>query len=163
VKLNWKKLNWKHFFLLFPLCALIAWCVGCGEDIPSTDDSNDSKTAHTQATNAPPTLSGISYSFTVTASHNFAEEFNSGYVIDFETPTTCTFHPSPQNNRQLADQQGNYSYDRRSGVVQLVSVSPATGQAIQVAMTFITPTTGSAHLTGPDGQTQDVVFVQIAP
>jgi hypothetical protein len=132
---------------------------GCSDD--QSDFPNQSDTP--QGTNAPASLSGRSYSFTVTSSQSFPEDFNSGYVIDFETPTTYTLHPAPQANRQPPDQQGNYTYDRRSGLVHLISITPVNGRLIQMVMTFTSPTSGAAHLTGPNGETQDVVFIQSLP
>src|SRR5690242_14288848 len=80
------------------LLAAIA-LAGCSGD-EQTDFGNGTDTPNTpQATNAPATLSGRSYTFTVTANQSFADEFNSGYVIDFQSETAYLLHPSPQNLR----------------------------------------------------------------
>jgi hypothetical protein len=136
---------------------------GCSGD-DQTDFGSGTDTPNTpQATNAPTSLSGRSYTFTVTANQSFSDEFNSGYVIDFQSETAYLLHPSPQNLRPLPDEQGNYSYDRRSGLVQLVSVTPVNGILVEMLMNFLSPTTGAAHLTGPNGASQDAVFIQTSP
>jgi len=147
-------------FVFFTAILLIA---GCSDD-NQTDSNNQTDTPNTpQGTNAPVSLSTRSYSFTVTANQGFAQEFNSGYVVDFETPTTYTLHPAPQNGVQPPDEQGNYSYERRVGVIHLISSTPTNGRVVDMAVVFTTPTTGSAHLTGPHSETQDAIFMQVSP
>jgi len=147
---------------IFLLMASLALLAGCSDD--QMDFSNQTDTPNTpQGTNAPVSLSMRSYSFTVTANQGFAQDFNSGYVVDFETPTTYTLHPAAQNGTQPPDQQGNYSYERRVGVIHLISSTPISGRVVDMAVAFTTPTTGSAHLTGALGETQDAIFMQVSP
>lgn len=157
------KTHWRYLFFLIPVFALAAWCVGCGGDDVPSDFPNSQESSNPQVTNAPASLSSRTFSFIVTANQSFAEEFSTSYVIDFETPTTYTLHPSSQNNRQIQDEQGNYTYERVSGRIQLVSSTPVNGRVVDMQMNFITPTSGTAHLSGRNGETQDVVFNQISP
>src|SRR5947208_2345811 len=109
--------KWNPAIWMALLLASLALFVGCSDDSQS-DFTKGTDTPNTpQGTNAPATLSGRSYNFTVTSAQGFPEDFNSGYVIDFTTPSTYILHPSPQRGTQPPDQQGNYSYDRRSGLV----------------------------------------------
>ena len=157
------KCDVKYLMGVLLLFVALALGAGCGGD-EQTDFPNQTDTPNTpQGTNTPTSLDGRSYTFTVTANQSFADQFNSGYVINFETDSTYTLHPSAQNLRPLPDEQGNYTYDRRSGLVQLISVTPVNGIVIQMVMTFASPTTGSAHLTGPNGGAQDAVFIQSSP
>ncbi len=141
---------------MLALCGAYVWS-GCNEDeqFPNTGESSNS------STNAPASLAAKSYTFTMTANNSFAEEFNNEFTIDFQTETTYVLHPS-QENRPIPDLTGNYSYDRRSGLVNLIESSPVQGRTVEMAMTFLSPTSGTAHLVGSNNETEDAVFVQTA-
>jgi hypothetical protein len=144
------------------LLTFAAFVVGC------TDDQNSQDTEGNQVANAetnfiPTTLSGKSYTFTLTASQNFAEPFDSDYTIDFNSETSYTLHPNSRKNQAATDSQGNYSYDFRSGIVHFVETAPVSGRIIDAVLTFTSATTGTAHITGRNGESQDALFAQTAP
>ena len=150
------------------ICLLVGavaglWLVaGCAPD--DYGNGRDSNSENNRPTDSVPTsLAGRSYNFTVTASQGFPEEFNSGYTIDFQSETAYVLHPTPQKGRLLEDEHGSYLFEPRSGVVHFVEAAPVTGRTFDAALTFTSPTSGTAHLTAGNGQTQDVVFFQTFP
>jgi hypothetical protein len=127
-------------------------------------NNRDSNAQNNGPTNGVPTsLAGRSYTFTVTGSQGFPEEFNSGYTIDFQSETAYLLHPTPQKDRLIRDEHGSYLFDSRSGVVHFVEEAPVTGRTFDAALTFNSPNSGTAHLTGANGQSQDVIFFQTVP
>ena len=147
-------------------CLLVAalWlCCGCTEEGNANTSDPSAQTNNVPAALAPESLSGKSYTFTATANQGFIEPFNSGYTIDFNSETSYTLHPSGQNGQATPDRQGNYTYDARTGVVNFAETTPESGRTIEAVLTFTSPTAGTAHLTGRNGETQDVVFYQSAP
>ena len=150
--------------LYLVLLAGLWLCFGCTEDQTSNNSDEPGQTNTLAAASyAPTTLAGKSYTFTVTANQGFNEPFNSGYTIDFNTETSYTLHPTAQNNQATPDRQGNYTYDARSGVLHLIETAPQSGTTVDAAFTFTSPTAGTAHLTGRNAESQDVVFYQSAP
>lgn len=149
--------------LLGLLLAALWFCCGCTEEGNANTADPAAQTNTAAAPLAPETLSGRSYTFTVTANEGFLEPFNSGYTIDFNTETSYTLHPAGQNGQATPDRQGNYTYEARSGVVHFVETAPESGRAIDAMLTFTSPTAGTAHLTGRNGESQDVLFYQSAP
>jgi hypothetical protein len=145
-------------FLMLALGAALSWS-GCNgdEQFPNSGENGQNNSS----TNAPAKLAAKSYTFTVTADNSFAEEFSNEYTIDFQTETTYVLHPS-QQNRPIPDLTGNYSYDRRSGVVHLIESNPVQGRTVDMVLTFLSPTSGTAHLVGSNNETEDAVFVQTA-
>jgi len=114
----------------------------------------------TSTNSQPMTLSGKSFTFTVTGNNRFPEQFNSGYTINFQTPTTYVLYPTPMQKVPAHDQQGNYIYDVRNRVVYFAESFPVPGRTYEGAFTFLSPEAGSAHLTGRNGETQDVIFYE---
>ena len=135
---------------------------GCTpDDYYNNRDSNTQNNAPTEA--VPVSLAGRSYNFTVTGSQGFPEEFNSGYTIDFQSETAYLLHPTPQKDRLIQDEHGSYLFAPRTGVVHFVEAAPVTGRTFDAALIFTSPTSGNGHLTGGNGQSQDVVFFQTSP
>src|SRR5262245_5668763 len=131
--------------------------LGCSEDQSSQD--TDPNQANNAPTNFVPTsLAGRSYTFNVTATQGFAEPMNADYTIDFNSESSYTLHPNAQNRAVSHDSQGNYSYDYRNEVIHFAETSPLSGRIVDAALTFTSATTGSAHLTGRNGESQDAVF-----
>src|SRR5437762_417110 len=146
---------------LFGLLLAALWfCCGCTDQGNANPADPAAQTNTALATLAPESLSGKSYTFTVTANQGFLEPFNSGYTIDFNSETSYTLHPTPQNGQSTPDRQGNYTYDPRMGIVHFAETAPESGRTIDAALTYTSPTAGTAHLTGRNGETQDVVFYQ---
>jgi len=149
-----------QFVLAALALAVVTFICGCSED--QTADPNESNL--TGNTNYVPTsLGGKSYTFTVTSVHNFQEPFNADYTIDFNSDTGYTLHPTPQKNQSVTDHQGNYTYEPRSGVIHFVETSPTSGRTIDAVFTYTSATTGTAHLSGRNGEIEDAVFVQTSP
>ena len=142
--------------------AALLW--GCSDDQNAERDQTSQSGIENSATNfIPTTLSGKTYTFTVTASQNFAEPLNADFTIDFNSETSYTLHPSGQNRQRTPDRLGNYTYEWRSGLIHFIESTPESGRIIDAVLTFTSATTGSAHLTGRNGETQDAVFLQTAP
>ena len=144
----------RRLVCLFSLLIASIWLgAGCTEE--------DYLSHSVTSTNSQPvTLSGKSFTFTVTGNNRFPEGFNSGYTIDFQTSTSYVLHPTPMKKVAAHDEQGNYVYDARSRVVYFVESFPVAGRSFEGAFTFLSPESGTAHLTGRDGETQDMVFYQ---
>ena len=154
----------KIFIASVLIAALAALICGCSDDQNSQSNQSSQTGIDNSATNFVPTaLAGRSYTFTMTASQNFTEPLNSDFTVDFNSDTSYTLHPSGQNKQRATDRQGNYSYEFRSGFIHFVETTPDSGRIFDAVVTFTSATTGSAHFTGPSGQTQDAVFVQSAP
>lgn len=136
---------------------------GCSEDEPQVDSNEPTASQNRVTNNAPASLSGKSYTFTVTGSQNFTEPFNSDYTIDFTTETTYILHPLGRNNQPTADRQGNYSYETRSGLIHFAETSPDSGRTFEAVLSFSAAEAGTAHLTGRNGESQDALFFQTAP
>ena len=149
------------FFSL--LLAGLWFCLGCTEDEKANSADPSAQTNTAPATLAPESLAGKSYTFTVTANQGFLQPFNAGYTIDFNSETSYTLHPTTQSNPPAPDRQGNYTYDPRTGVVHFAETAPDASRTIDGALTFTSPTAGTAHLTGRNGESQDTVFYQSAP
>jgi hypothetical protein len=145
------------------LLVLACLLAGCTEDDRVDDSSGPIRTNDFTRNDAPPTLAGRSYTFSVTANQNFTEPFNSGYTIDFITDTSYILHPSVQENHPTPDRQGNYTYDPISRVIHFAESSPDSSRVFEAILTFTSPTAGTAHLTGRHGETQDTVFYQTTP
>ena len=154
----------KRAVCLFGLLLAAVWfCCGCTEQGNANTADPSGQTNNTPAALAPESLSGKSYTFTVTSNQGFLEPFNSGYTIDFNSETSYTLHPAGQNGQATPDRQGNYTYDPRMGIVHFAETAPQSGRTIDAALTYTSPTAGTAHLTGRNGESQDVVFYQSAP
>ncbi len=147
----------------FGLPAAVWLCCSCTEDEKAKPADPAAQTNTAPEALAPSTLSGKSYTFTVTANQGFLQPLNSGYTIDFNSETSYTLHPTAQNNQATPDRQGNYTYDARTSVMNLAETAPEAGRTITAALTFTSPTAGTAHLTGRNGETQDAVYYQSAP
>ena len=144
------------------LIAAGALFCGCTEDQKAPGDETN-QPQNTETNIVPATLAAKSYTFTVTASQNFAEPFSSGYVIEFNTETSYFLHPTIETGESPTDSQGNYSYDPFSRVVHLAETTPNPGRTIELELTFISATSGTARLVGRNGERQDAVFVQTSP
>jgi hypothetical protein len=153
------KLKCGHFF--GALLLGVALACGCTED-QSSEETQPNQVENAQTNFVPTTLGGKSYTFTVTANQDFVEPFNSDYTIDFNSETSYTLHANAPN-AQSPDSQGNYTYDFRSGVIHFVETTPVTGRIIDAVLTFTSATTGTAHLTGRNGESQDAIFIQTTP
>jgi hypothetical protein len=144
------------------LLAVAAFGFGCNDE-ETSEQTEPNQVENTQTNFVPTTLAGKSYSFTVTASQNFAEPFSSDYTIDFNSDTSYTLHPNSQRTEAAEDSEGNYTYDFHSGIIHFVETRPVSGRVIDAVLTFTSATTGTAHLTGRNSESQDAIFIQTSP
>jgi len=159
-------MNSRAIWLSGLLLTTVWFWAGCTEDDSFNDPNQAIQTNQNNnfpTNQAPASLAGRTYTFTVTGNVNFPEPFNSGYTIDFISETSYVLHPSGQNNQKTPDRQGNYAYDAANGIVHFAETSPDSARVFEAVLTFISPTTGTAHLTGRDAESQDAVFLQTAP
>jgi len=149
------------------LLLMTAWFwAGCTEDDSSNDPNQQIQTNHNNnfpTNQTPVSLAGRTYTFTVTGNGNFPEPFNSGYTIDFISETSYIMHPSGQNTQSRPEPQGNYTYEAAHAVIHFAETSPDPTRIFEAALTFVSPNTGTAHLTARAGASQDAVFFQTAP
>src|SRR5437868_10865228 len=122
---------------------------GGGSDPPGTSNVN-------QANNAP-SISGKTYSFTVTAAQGLTDPVGSTYSIAFDNGNTFTYQPSPQNIERTNTVTGQYTFDPNTGTAHLTS----TGEPVTGTFNFTSPTTGTVHWMETDGEMQDASFMQL--
>jgi hypothetical protein len=137
---------------------------GCTDDQTTPSDQANQNGIENGVTNFVPTsLSGKTQNFNVTGGQNVTPPLNFDFTIDFNSETSYTLHPSGQNRERGADHQGNYTYEYHSGLIHFVETTPESGRRMEAVLTFNSATSGSVHLTTPNGEAQDAIFVQIAP
>lgn len=140
--------------LLIELVALAEafWLCGCGGGGSSDPGSNTTSTS----SNNPPSISGQTFNFTVTARKGLSEPVGSTYSIMFGNAGTYTFNPSPQNLERTNPVSGPYTYESKTATVQLTGpAEPVTG-----TLHFSTPNSGVIHWMEMDGEMQDATFTE---
>src|SRR5882724_10098699 len=138
----------------FLVCLTCLVCLaGCGG---GGGDSGTNSNAQTNQSVVPTSLSGKTYSFTVTAAQGLSEPVGSTYSIAFNDATSFTFNPSPQNRERTNSISGQYTFDPNTATVQLTGI----GEDVTGTMNFMSPTSGTIHWMEADGEMQDATFVQ---
>jgi len=133
---------------------VLAGCGG-GGDSSSDNSSNNQNTGGSSDTNAPASLSGKTFSFTVTSRQGLAEPVGSTYTIAFDD-NNYTYSPSPQNTERTTPFTSAYNYDPNTRTAILTGVEDVTA-----TFTFQTPTSGTYHFQEEDGEMQDGTFMQL--
>jgi len=139
------------FLLCFTCLLTLSGCGGGG------GDSGTNASAQTNQPVVPSSLSGKTYSFTVTAAQGLSEPVGSTYSIAFNDGTIFTFNPSPQNLERTNSISGQYSFDSNTATVQLTGI----GEDVTGSMNFISPASGTIHWMEADGEMQDATFMQL--
>jgi hypothetical protein len=129
---------------------------GSGGSGGATATSGDSQTSQTNQPVVPTSLSGKTYSFTVTSNDGLNEPVGSTYSIVFNDGTMFTFNPSPQNAVHTNPLSGVYTFDPNTATVLLTEV----GESITGTFNFVTATSGTIHWMEADGEMQDANFMQ---
>lgn len=137
----------------FTLATIIL--TGCGDD-----HGSGSKNGGNSNTNEPPAvptnnLAGHTLQFTVTQSQNFSEPEGAVYLITY-TDADYTFYPSTMNRETTEQEMGTYTYLPETGMIHYARPDH---QDIDGVFHFDTPTSGTVHMQGPEGETEDANFV----
>jgi hypothetical protein len=138
------------------LAAAISFSLaGCSDDSSSGNNTTSAPQSNTPEPTNSNTLAGKTLQFTVTGSQNFSEPVEAVYTIDFHTDQTYTFHPSPQNHEGTSPETGTFSFDAETGSIHFARPDH---QDIDGQFNFTSPNSGTAHLIGPEGETEDANF-----
>jgi hypothetical protein len=129
---------------------------GCGDD----KGSGSGGTGGNSETNQPPAtptnnIAGHTLQFTVTRSENFSEPEGAVYLIAY-TEADYTFYPSTMNRETVQQEVGTYTYVPESGFIHYTRPDH---QDIDGVFHFDSPTSGTIHMAGPEGETEDANFV----
>jgi hypothetical protein len=140
--------------VLFAAAVLVAGCGGGkSDDNANTAPANNEFGGTTN--NNPASLSGKTYSFTVTAAQGLSEPVGSTYTIAFDD-SNYTFNPSAQNIERTNSFSSTYTYDPNTATAVLDGV-----EAVTATFTFSTPMGGTYHFMETDGEMQDGTFNQL--
>lgn len=131
---------------------------GCGND-----KGSNNQTGGGSDTNQPPptptnNLAGHTLQFTVTASDKFSEPEGAVYTVAY-TDTDYTFFPSPLNRETTQQEVGTYTYNPETGIIHYARPDH---QDLNGVLHFDTPTSGTIHLNGPEGETEDANFIIVS-
>jgi hypothetical protein len=142
------------FALLLTLTLAGCLLTGCGDDKGSSNQNGGGG----QTNQPPPTptnnLAGHTFQFTVTSSLNFSEPEGAVYTVAY-TDTDYTFFPSPMNRETTQQEVGTYTYNPETGMIHYTRPDH---QDIDGFFHFDTPTSGTIHMNGPEGETEDANF-----
>jgi hypothetical protein len=142
------------FALLLPLTLATYLLTGCGNDKGSSGSNGGGS-----ETNQPPpaltnNLAGHTFQFTVTKSLNFSEPEGAAYTVAY-TDADYTFFPSPMNRETTQQEVGTYTYKPETGMLHYTRPDH---QDINGVFQFDSPTSGTIHLNGPEGEMEDANF-----
>jgi len=133
----------------------LAGCGGGGDSSSNDPTGTNQNTGGNSNTNAPASLSGKTYSFTVTSRQGLAEPVGSTYTIAFDD-NNYTYNPSPQNTERTTPFTAPYNYDPNTATAILTGTEDVTA-----TFTFQTPTSGTYHFQEKDGEMKDGTFMQL--
>jgi hypothetical protein len=146
------------FAMLLPLALASYLLTGCGGDNKGSNGQNGGGSE----TNQPPALTnnlaGHTFQFTVTKSLNFSEPEGAVYTVSY-TETDYTFSPSPMNRETTQQEMGTYTYKPENGMIHYTRPDH---QDLDGFFQFDTPTSGTIHLNGPEGEMEDANFTIIS-
>jgi hypothetical protein len=140
--------------LMVSLALAVLLNTGCGGDNNSNGQGGTSNTNQPRST-ATNNLAGHTLQFTVTQSVNFSEPEGAVYLVGY-TEREYTFTPSPMNRETTMQEMGTYIYNPQIGAIHYVRPDH---QDLNGMIQFDTPSSGSIHLSGPEGETEDANFV----
>ena len=72
------------------------------------------------------------------------------------TDTAYTFTPSPMNRETTVQEVGTYTFNPETGTIHYARPDH---QDLDGAFHFDMPTSGTIHLSGPEGETEEANFI----